>query len=118
MSEFFACPCCTYPTLTQRGQYEVCTICWWEDAGRAEETPDEENATNHGYTLTRACANVADHLDMYDAGTGIGAVTNPSPERKALLAYIGTLRAGQPFDERKLHSLLRGQSDAMRRSGL
>lgn len=27
------CPCCHYKTLTERGQYEVCPVCFWEDDG-------------------------------------------------------------------------------------
>lgn len=29
----FACPCCDYLTLTERGQYEICEVCFWEDDG-------------------------------------------------------------------------------------
>lgn len=27
------CPCCDYFTLTNRGDYEICVICFWEDDG-------------------------------------------------------------------------------------
>lgn len=27
------CPCCDYFTLTNRGYYEICKICFWEDDG-------------------------------------------------------------------------------------
>lgn len=27
------CPCCGYQTLPQRGSYELCPVCWWEDEG-------------------------------------------------------------------------------------
>ena len=119
MTDFVACPCCAYPTLDARGKYEICTICWWEDDGQDDADADTvRGGPNGALSLSAARANVADHLDIYDADKGIGMVANPSPERKALLAYLGTVRAGVPLDERKLHSLLRGQADAMRRSGL
>lgn len=28
------CPCCDYFTLTNRGNYEICEICFWEDDGQ------------------------------------------------------------------------------------
>lgn len=35
-----ACPCCGYDTLDERGDYDICRICWWEDDGQ-----DNHNAT-------------------------------------------------------------------------
>lgn len=32
-SNFKQCPCCDYFTLTNRGEYEICEICFWEDDG-------------------------------------------------------------------------------------
>lgn len=34
----FACPCCMYQTLTERGQFEICPVCFWEDDGSNELT--------------------------------------------------------------------------------
>jgi len=30
----FACPCCRYLTLEERGGYEICAECFWEDDGQ------------------------------------------------------------------------------------
>lgn len=30
------CPCCGYRTLRERGDYEICKICFWEDDGLNE----------------------------------------------------------------------------------
>lgn len=35
-----ACPCCGRRTLGARGDYEICSVCWWEDDGQ-----DNENAS-------------------------------------------------------------------------
>src|SRR5207249_13923 len=35
------CPCCFYLTLTERGGYDLCEVCWWEDDGQDDETADE-----------------------------------------------------------------------------
>ncbi|MEO8182584.1 MAG: GNAT family N-acetyltransferase [Deltaproteobacteria bacterium] len=31
-----SCPCCQYLTLDERGAYEVCAVCFWEDDGQDE----------------------------------------------------------------------------------
>ncbi len=28
------CPCCGYKTLAERGGYEICPVCFWEDDGQ------------------------------------------------------------------------------------
>ncbi|MEM6260308.1 MAG: CPCC family cysteine-rich protein [Planctomycetota bacterium] len=28
------CPCCYYLTLEERGGYEICPVCFWEDDGQ------------------------------------------------------------------------------------
>jgi hypothetical protein len=30
----FRCPCCRYLTLGERGGYEICPVCFWEDDGQ------------------------------------------------------------------------------------
>ncbi|WDZ84854.1 CPCC family cysteine-rich protein [Micromonospora cathayae] len=30
----YACPCCGYLTLGERGGYEICDVCFWEDDGQ------------------------------------------------------------------------------------
>ena len=27
------CPCCNYNTLDARGEYDICSLCYWEDTG-------------------------------------------------------------------------------------
>lgn len=31
------CPCCAHRTLTRRGQYDICPVCFWEDDGTASD---------------------------------------------------------------------------------
>lgn len=35
-----ACPCCGHATLTERGQYEICPVCFWEDDGQDNDDAD------------------------------------------------------------------------------
>ena len=43
-----ACPCCGYPTIDERGIYEICQVCFWEDDG----TDDLDKPTGPNYNLT------------------------------------------------------------------
>jgi hypothetical protein len=36
----FACPCCGYLTLGERGAFEICSVCFWEDDGQDEHDAD------------------------------------------------------------------------------
>jgi hypothetical protein len=35
-----ACPCCHYLTLDQRGGFEICPVCFWEDDGQDDLDAD------------------------------------------------------------------------------
>ena len=36
----FGCPCCKHLTLSPRGDYEICKVCFWEDDGQDEHDAD------------------------------------------------------------------------------
>ncbi|WP_442505878.1 CPCC family cysteine-rich protein [Novipirellula sp. SH528] len=61
-SHSIACPCCGYATLDERGGWDICRICWWEDDGQ-----DNHNATvvtggpNSNISLARARLNFISH---------------------------------------------------------
>jgi hypothetical protein len=46
----YTCPCCGYKTLPGRGDYDLCSVCWWEDDG---VEPWEISGPN-GQTLVEA----------------------------------------------------------------
>lgn len=61
-----ACPCCGYRTLDERGQYDICVVCWWEDDGQDNQSADEtRGGPNDGISLSRARANFLTH-GIYD----------------------------------------------------
>ena len=35
------CPSCGYPTIDGHGQYDICSVCQWEDDGQDDTTADE-----------------------------------------------------------------------------
>lgn len=39
------CPCCNYETLVQRGEYDICPVCFWEDDG--SDNPSQYSGPNH-----------------------------------------------------------------------
>src|SRR5262245_55462925 len=52
------CPCCGYKTLGERGKYEICPVCFWEDDGQDEQIADEVwGGPNGALSLTQARAN-------------------------------------------------------------
>ncbi|MFI0964603.1 CPCC family cysteine-rich protein [Streptomyces sp. NPDC021080] len=51
----YRCPCCGYLTLGQRGGFEICHVCFWEDDGQDEHDADEvRGGPNGSLSLTRA----------------------------------------------------------------
>jgi Cysteine-rich CPCC len=54
----YACPCCGYLTLTQRGWFEVCEVCFWDDDGQDDHDADVvRGGANARLSLTRARRN-------------------------------------------------------------
>ena len=52
------CPCCGFKTLGERGGYEICAVCFWEDDGQDDEDADEVlGGPNGGVSLTVGRAN-------------------------------------------------------------
>ncbi len=52
------CPCCRYHTLEERGGYEVCPVCYWEDDGQDDPDADEVwGGPNADLSLTQARVN-------------------------------------------------------------
>ena len=56
----YACPCCGYLTLDQRGWYEICPVCFWEDDGQDSHDADRvRGGPNRSLSLTQARENFA-----------------------------------------------------------
>lgn len=63
----YICPCCDYPTLSERGGYEICELCNWEDDGQDDPHADEVwGGPNGRYSLTEARENFKRCLIMYN----------------------------------------------------
>jgi hypothetical protein len=57
----YACPCCTFWTLPQRGSYDICPVCFWEDDGQDDHDADavRTGGPNGRISLTDARRNFA-----------------------------------------------------------
>ena len=54
----FACPCCGYLTLEDRGGYNICPVCFWEDDGQDDHNADLVlGGPNGGLSLSEARKN-------------------------------------------------------------
>lgn len=70
------CPCCGYSTIAERGVYEICSLCAWEDDGQDDAAHRPEGAPaidpgvvaggpNHDYSLAEARENFTLNLTSY-----------------------------------------------------
>lgn len=99
----FTCPCCGYPTIGERGGYEICGICWWEDDGQDESDPDIIwGGPNHAYSLTQARHNVLSRLLMYRRNDPMFDQLGGSNEKRlsSVAALIGAFEAMRTADRR------------------
>jgi hypothetical protein len=54
----YKCPCCGCLTLDERGGYDICQICYWEDDGQDDHDADEVRGGPNGVlSLTQARQN-------------------------------------------------------------
>jgi hypothetical protein len=51
------CPCCDYFTLEERGAWDICPACYWEDDGHDLGRLDDPSGCNHGLTLRQGREN-------------------------------------------------------------
>ena len=82
--ERFSCPGCGFPTLTSRGNYEICAICNWEDDNQDNENADEVwGGPNYELSLTENRLIVQNHL-LHLADSIKGQIVN-SPSQMLIL---------------------------------
>ena len=51
------CPCCGRATLAERGGYEICPVCFWEDDGQDSKDADVRRAGPNHVSLTEGRRN-------------------------------------------------------------
>jgi len=69
--ELYTCPGCGYPTLTERGGYEICCVCNWEDDNQDDKEADEIwGGPNYELSLTENRLNIGEQLATIAAAIG------------------------------------------------
>jgi len=73
------CPCCGCLTLRERGGFEICPVCFWEDDGQDDpDVDDVRGGPNGTLSLTQARLNYR-RFGACEA-CSIGSVRPPSPD--------------------------------------
>lgn len=77
-----ACPCCGYDTLDQRGDWDICPVCWWEDDGQDNYNANKVlGGPNKKISLTRA------RMNFITVGISCPARTDLREMQKSALSY-------------------------------
>ena len=77
--ELYTCPGCSYPTLSERGGYEICRVCNWEDDGQDDKEADEIwGGPNYELSLTENRLNIGKQLKKIAEEVGGRIDTNPA----------------------------------------
>lgn len=60
------CPCCKYDTISEKGRFDLCYLCSWEDDGQDDPWADEiKGGPNSDYSLSEARFNFNRFHTMY-----------------------------------------------------
>ncbi|MBC7446960.1 MAG: hypothetical protein H7330_02755 [Hymenobacteraceae bacterium] len=58
MSDEVPCACCGYLTVSERGSFEICSVCFWEDDGQDDsEAHVIKGGPNGAMSLSQARTN-------------------------------------------------------------
>jgi hypothetical protein len=77
----YRCPCCKFKTLRERGGYDICPICFWEDDGQDDHDADVvRGGPNGALSLSQARSNYL-QFGACDPQS-IGSVRAPLPEER------------------------------------
>lgn len=77
--DLHTCPGCGYPTLTERGGYEICSVCNWEDDNQDDKEADEiRGGPNSNLSLTENRLNIGKELKEIAEQTAGRINTNPA----------------------------------------
>lgn len=80
-----ACPCCGHATLTQRGGYEICPVCFWEDDGQDNDEADRWRGGPNPVSLREGRVNFLRF--GASAETNCESVRRPTPEEVRLRRF-------------------------------
>ena len=76
MNHLIACPCCGENTINELGEYEICSVCDWEDDPGQSEYPDDDAGANT--------------ISLNEARVQWASRNNATPASKRQPAYAAT----------------------------
>lgn len=86
------CPCCGYPTLEARGNYDICELCNWEDDGQDDEDSSKVlGGPNGDYSLDEARQNFQKYRIMYSPDNNTTIAGADSEETKNLKTELASI---------------------------
>ncbi len=86
------CPCCGYPTLEERGSYEICLICNWEDDDQDDDDADQIlGGPNGNISLETARRDFEQGLINFENNTGLFRITHAPKILNRLLLFKNKL---------------------------
>ena len=75
------CPCCKFRTLDERGGFDICPVCFWEDDGQDEHDAEIVRGGPNGALSLRAAQANYSAFGAYDQ-SAVGFVRPPTDEEK------------------------------------
>jgi hypothetical protein len=85
--KIFTCPGCGYPTLSNRGVFEICIVCDWENDRQDDKTADEEwGSPNGSLSLTENRINIGKASEQI-AFSKAGAIISEPSDVFAIIQY-------------------------------
>jgi hypothetical protein len=113
----FTCPCCGYPMLPERGAYEICKLCDWEDDGQDDPRADEIwGGPNGDYSLTEARHNFKKYLTKYRPDDDRGYprhLQKMAAKRELISIYDQMLKAQGSYNFRNEFERLRKKAERL-----
>ncbi len=108
----FECPCCGYPTLEERGGYENCELCDWEDDGQDNVDADRVmGGPNYELSLASARENFKRHLEKHAPTSKRFRETTirEADAKRQVMAAFDALRGGAPDKARLWQEICEGE---------
>jgi Cysteine-rich CPCC len=107
---WFTCPVCGYPTHLERGGFDICQLCKWEDDGQDDDAADEvKGGPNADFSLREARENFAAFRTMYRPGSAAfeqcKAGTNGNLEVGVLIAILEAIGQADHTDHALISKL-------------
>lgn len=115
----YVCPCCGYSTLPERGGYDICCLCNWEDDGQDDPRAGEVwGGPNGSYSLTEARENFKRYQVMYspDNDTRLGPGDTPIEleAKKAIVAAFDAMEGAEAPERTRLLEVVNRGKETLR----